>query len=325
MTHKLLLSALLAVSCWVAAAAAIAETPEDVKQRMDLYRKREEAAEQKKADRAAEDAARREKTRLWQEERKAEEYARTWKRYGSDEVNILSWRQHKDGSWVADAKLSSPVPKENSLTRRPPARFDSSLDALVRDGVVNPAWRTQIHSGEGMPPIESRAVVRFGDTVLKIAQRYGLTLQDLLRLNPGLETARLVVGRQVRIAQSGPERTRMNLGLKPTSSGGISWPELPSFDQTSDQRLKISQLELIGVNCATLQVNRKPRFENWGKWVRPEPFSADEQLVVDRCATSNSQVLFLVGAIPRGATFSRNWFSWQSGRHGQETSWRVER
>lgn len=52
------------------------------------------------------------------------------------------------------------------------------------------------------PPIEDSAVVRFGDTVLKIAQRYGLTIQELLRLNPGLETGRLVVGSQVRLAQS---------------------------------------------------------------------------------------------------------------------------
>jgi len=39
-----------------------------------------------------------------------------------------------------------------------------------------------------------------------------------------------------------------------------------------------------------------------------------------------SQVQLLVGAKPRGATFSRYGFSFRpSGRHGQETSWRVER
>ena len=82
-----------------------------------------------------------------------------------------------------------------------------------------------------LPPVEERAIVRFGDTVVKIAQRYGLTLQELLRLNPGLETARLVVGSQVRLAQASSGRTRMVLGLKPTTSGGISWPELPGFDE----------------------------------------------------------------------------------------------
>ena len=84
---------------------------------------------------------------------------------------------------------------------------------------------------QSLPPVEERAVVRFGDTVVKIAQRYGLTLQELLQLNPGLETARLVVGSQVRLAQAAPGRTRMVLGLKPTTSGGISWPELPGFNE----------------------------------------------------------------------------------------------
>jgi len=55
---------------------------------------------------------------------------------------------------------------------------------------------------QSLPPVEDRTVVRFGDTMLKIAQRYGLTLQEILRLNPGLETVRLVVGSQVRVRSS---------------------------------------------------------------------------------------------------------------------------
>jgi murein DD-endopeptidase MepM/ murein hydrolase activator NlpD len=77
-------------------------------------------------------------------------------------------------------------------------------------------------------------VVRLGDTLLKIAQRYGLTLGELLQLNPGLETARLVVGTQVQVVKSAPGRSRMLLGLAPVGSGGLSWPELPSF--SNDQR-----------------------------------------------------------------------------------------
>jgi len=39
-----------------------------------------------------------------------------------------------------------------------------------------------------------------------------------------------------------------------------------------------------------------------------------------------SQVQLLVGAKPRGTSFSRYGFSFRpSGQHGQETSWRVER
>lgn len=94
-----------------------------------------------------------------------------------------------------------------------------------------------------LPPVEESAIVRFGDTVVKIALRYGLTLQELLRLNPGLETARLVVGSQVRIAQASSARTRMVLGLKPTTSGGISWPELPDANKNIKE---VSSLGLVG-------------------------------------------------------------------------------
>jgi len=98
---------------------------------------------------------------------------------------------------------------------------------------------------QSLTPVEESAVVRFGDTVVKIAQRYGLTLQELLRLNPGLETARLVVGSQIRLADSAPGRTRMVLGLKPTSSGGVSWPELPGLG-TSTSNSGISSIGLVG-------------------------------------------------------------------------------
>jgi LysM repeat protein len=47
-------------------------------------------------------------------------------------------------------------------------------------------------------------VVRLGDTLLKIAQRYGLTIGELLQLNPGLETPRLVVGSEVQVVRSAP-------------------------------------------------------------------------------------------------------------------------
>ncbi|MEB3234650.1 MAG: peptidoglycan DD-metalloendopeptidase family protein [Cyanobacteriota bacterium] len=84
---------------------------------------------------------------------------------------------------------------------------------------------------ESPPPLEQQGVVRLGDTLFQLAQRYGLTLQELLRLNPGLEGARLVAGTQIQVAQATPGRSRMVLGLKPTTSGGASWPEQPNFGE----------------------------------------------------------------------------------------------
>ena len=118
--------------------------------------------------------------------------------------------------------------------------------ALVTPGSAAPAvggephGPTQVASRESWPEPSSElstssaasrgsAMVRFGDTLFKIAERYGLTMAELLRLNPGLETARLMVGSQVRVAQSAPLQTRSLLALKPVGSGGVSWPELPRF------------------------------------------------------------------------------------------------
>ena len=79
------------------------------------------------------------------------------------------------------------------------------------------------------PPLESTGVVRLGDNLRKLALRYGMSLQDLLRQNPGLQAADLVAGTQIRVANAAPVRNRQVLGLNPVGSGGLSWPELPRF------------------------------------------------------------------------------------------------
>jgi murein DD-endopeptidase MepM/ murein hydrolase activator NlpD len=83
---------------------------------------------------------------------------------------------------------------------------------------------------QDLPPLESAdPVVRLGDTVKKVAQRYGTTLQQLIQLNPGLDTAKLAVGTEINGAQAASPRPRLLIGVSPTGSGGLSWPELPSF------------------------------------------------------------------------------------------------
>ncbi len=84
------------------------------------------------------------------------------------------------------------------------------------------------------PPIQTSGVVKLGDTLLQIAQRYGTTMQEIIRLNPGLDTARLVAGTEIKLVQSAPPRQRAILGLRPSASGGLSWPDQPNFG-TGDQ------------------------------------------------------------------------------------------
>lgn len=90
-----------------------------------------------------------------------------------------------------------------------------------------------IQSGFPIPPppnpLATTAVVRIGDTLPRISQRYGISLGELLRLNPSLESARLIVGTQLRLARSAAGSYRPLLGLRPTGSGGVSWPDHPSY------------------------------------------------------------------------------------------------
>ncbi len=79
------------------------------------------------------------------------------------------------------------------------------------------------------PPVQTSGVVRLGDTLLKIAQRYGTTMQEILRMNPGLDTARLVAGTEIKLVQAAPLRPRTVLAVRPSSSGGLSWPDQPRF------------------------------------------------------------------------------------------------
>jgi len=85
--------------------------------------------------------------------------------------------------------------------------------------------------------VPTKGVVRFGDTLFQIAQRYGMTMQDILRLNPGLDTARLVAGTEIQLVQAAPPpRPRAVLGLLPSTSGGLSWPDAPEYRRQESQQ-----------------------------------------------------------------------------------------
>jgi murein DD-endopeptidase MepM/ murein hydrolase activator NlpD len=117
------------------------------------------------------------------------------------------------GDWLA-------VPDRNL----PPLDRLASLDASQR--------RSSPPEPVGPEPSRTDGVVHLGDTLAQIASRYGMTLAELLRLNPGLETARLVVGSQIRLAQSaGIPMPPPILGINPVGSGGVSWPDQPDYGQ----------------------------------------------------------------------------------------------
>jgi murein DD-endopeptidase MepM/ murein hydrolase activator NlpD len=138
---------------------------------------------------------------------------------------------------VGDGPDSGGSPQASTPTLQAPPAVPNS-----RPGEPNQA---QIASADGLnwqplypqpasaptAPRGNRGLVRSGDTVLSVAQRYGMTVSDLLRLNPGVEMASLTPGIQLRVAPSAPMRAHMLLSLRPTGSGALSWPDLPNLPQ----------------------------------------------------------------------------------------------
>ena len=123
------------------------------------------------------------------------------------------------------ANLLIPPSGPNSLAGEPTQPQTASAEGLN--------WQPLYPQPASAPaaPQGTRGLVRSGDTVLSVAQRYGMTVSDLMRLNPGVEMASLTPGSQLRVAATAPMRAHMLLALKPMGSGAISWPDLPNLPQ----------------------------------------------------------------------------------------------
>lgn len=145
-----------------------------------------------------------------------------------------------DLSTVSDTLIPDASARSTaSQPLRPDSRFESVSSDRAELVAIDPGSLRRAPLLSAPPPIgtsgagpsapSTPTVVRLGDTLLKIAQRYGLTLAELLQLNPGLQTASLVVGSQVQVVSSAPGRSRLLLGLAPVGSGGLSWPDTPRF------------------------------------------------------------------------------------------------
>jgi len=145
MRRSILAAAVLSSALWPLIGQA--ETPEDVRARLERGRERDK-----------QELLRRQETLDWQKKRQAEEHARTWKRYGNAfEVNVLKWWRQKDGNWITVANYLStpnppvpaPLPATSSIRwgsgytykPAPPKRFDQSLDELVCQGIIDSTER----------------------------------------------------------------------------------------------------------------------------------------------------------------------------------------
>lgn len=297
--------------------SVFAETPEQLRQRLELYRQQEAEAAKRAADRAAADAERRRQTQERVLSDRAETYARTWKRYGNWEINFLNWRQLSNGSWVTNAQLVPVTPdrvwvkvrqsisvkslstylhlSENKLAKLNNVTIGHVF--LQGDWVAIPIQQSlqlkyimaldaselrHSPSLDKLAPLESQGVVRLGDTLLKLSERYGLTLQELLHLNPGFTNTRLVAGTPVQLVQATPSRSRMGISRKHSTSLSTTGHTVsPSASNNSATQPEISSQ--VAVNCGSLTVNTRLPDKEWSSWTRPKAGDAFEQLLIDRC------------------------------------------
>jgi len=84
-------------------------------------------------------------------------------------------------------------------------------------------------------PVNSKGVVRFGDTLNSIAHRYQLSVNQLVQWNPDLRTSPLIVGRQLKVSSNAQLRIHRLISLNPVNSGGVSWPDTPNYGPSNEQ------------------------------------------------------------------------------------------
>jgi murein DD-endopeptidase MepM/ murein hydrolase activator NlpD len=103
---------------------------------------------------------------------------------------------------------------------------ESPVPRSSEPGFSAPSPTAALQNADGTTP----GTVRLGDTLEGIAQRYNLSLDKLMQLNPELRQSPLVVGRRLRVASTAPEpRVHGLVSMRPSTSGGVSWPETPDY------------------------------------------------------------------------------------------------
>jgi murein DD-endopeptidase MepM/ murein hydrolase activator NlpD len=117
----------------------------------------------------------------------------------------------------------------------------AALRGIERDATASPeeetpSTKSSTTTVERDASINTPGMVRFGDTLEDIAQRYNLSVDQLMRLNPELRQTPLVVGRRLRVpSTAATPRVPTLLSLRPTASGGVSWPDTPDYSPSETQ------------------------------------------------------------------------------------------
>ena len=88
------------------------------------------------------------------------------------------------------------------------------------------------------PPLSETARVQRGDSLASFMKRHGVSSDQLKQYNPGVDLAKLTIGREVRIAKAvGGQKL---LAIRPTVSGGASYPNRPVFPVKENRQESLS-------------------------------------------------------------------------------------
>jgi murein DD-endopeptidase MepM/ murein hydrolase activator NlpD len=113
-----------------------------------------------------------------------------------------------------------------------PADAEESLASATRlDGT------TVLRKAPLQTPPAPQSVVRIkaNESLSTFSRDQGVSLSELRSLNPGLDLARLAIGSEVRVAKASP---RALLAIRPTVSGGASFPALPALPGAEGESVK---------------------------------------------------------------------------------------
>jgi LysM repeat protein len=128
--------------------------------------------------------------------------------------------------------FTSPASSNNSIddSRYAPLRnfYNRNLAELGGVAACKPYGSTQCrYEKEALKPaqnvlsselVKDATVVRLGDNLVKIAQRYKITVNELLRLNPSFEVDKLVVGTHIQLPGTTSANKSENKSQSSTSS-----------------------------------------------------------------------------------------------------------
>ena len=110
------------------------------------------------------------------------------------------------------------------------------------------------------PPLRETAKIKTGDSLASFLKRHGVTQQQLLSWNPGLQLSALTIGQELQIAEATSGQSL--LAVRP-SSGGAAWPDRP-LSSSADQPNSLKP-PIVGYQWPTKGVFTSGYGWRWGR------------------------------------------------------------